>query len=170
MNIKESQGWIGKIRIVKTNIKTGKVLKDYIVKNRIMDNAFDEIIKSLYSTANSNLYLKHVAIGDDNTANSDDLESLYNETFRVPVVSRLRTGTGEVESRGVILDTEPEDVSGITTISEIGFFAGTTSLNWNGGVGKDTGIMIARIVVSPVESKTATEQINITRTDQFVRG
>lgn len=174
MKFKAKPGWIGKVKIVKTNVLTGKKTEQNIF-NRIMDDAFDELIKSLYSISNSNMYFKHIAIGDDNSANSDDMDSLVNEIYRVPVISRLRVGTGECESRGIILDTEPPDedggspdTSGYATIREIGFFAGSNSLNWNSGAGKDSGLLVARVLVT--ENKTPTEQINITRTDQFVRG
>lgn len=167
LSIKEKYGWIGKLKIVKKDIITGKTTERFIF-NRLMNNALDEIIKALYTTPN--LYLAHVAIGDDDTANSDTLTSLYNEIYRVPILNRIRTGTGELESRGILLDTEPPDLSGACTIKEIGFFCGSASYNWNGGVGSGTGIMISRIVLSPSESKTNTEQINFVRTDEFIRG
>jgi hypothetical protein len=168
MKVKSRSLWTGKIIITKKNVKTGNVVKR-LVYNRLMDNALNEIIKAFYYANGSNMYLKHVAIGDDNTANSDDLESLYNEIYRVPIVNRLKTGTGKIESRGILLDTEPSDLSGECDIKEIGFFAGDSSLNWNSGAGKDTGLMISRVVIT-TEEKTDNEQINFTRVDEFARG
>lgn len=167
LSIKDKYGWIGKLKIIKKDVITGKTT-ERLLFNRLMNNALDEIIKAFYTVPD--LYLAHVAIGDDNTANSDTLTTLYNEIYRVPVLNRIRTGTGEIESRSILLDTEPPALSGICDIKEIGFFCGTQSINWDGGVGKDTGLMISRIIVSPTESKTATEQINFVRTDEFTRG
>lgn len=170
IKIKEKHGWIGKVRLIKRDIKTNKIITNRIIFNRLMNNALDEIIKAFYGTGETDLLLKHVAIGDDDTANTDNLTELYNEIYRTPIVSKLRTGTGLIQSTGIILDTEPIDLGGIVTIKEIGFFCGDNSINWTDGAGKDTGLMISRIVLDPVESKTATEQINFVREDEFTRG
>jgi hypothetical protein len=161
MKINENFGWKGTLKIITSNYIR-------VIKNRLMNNALDEIIKALYS--DTNMQLKHIAIGDDDTANIDTLTTLYNEIYRVPVLSKLRTGTGEITSRAVLQDVQPEALSGICTIKEIGFFCGDNSYNWNGGSGKDTGLMISRIILSPSESKIATEQIEFSRTDEFTRG
>lgn len=168
--INEKYGWTGKVRIIKKDIKTNKIITNRVIFNRLMNLALDEVIKCFYGTGETDLILKHVAIGDDNTANLDTMTTLVNEVYRVPIVSKLKTGTGKVQSIGILLDTEPPDLSGIVTIKEIGFFCGSESINWNDGAGKDTGLMISRIVLSPVESKTATEQINFVREDEFSRG
>lgn len=169
MFIKEKYGWSGKVRLIKRDIRTNKIITNRVIFNRIMNSALDEVIKTLY-VGETDLILKHVAIGDDATANLDTMTTLVNEVYRVPIVSKLRTGTGQIQSIGVLLDTEPPDLSGIVTIKEIGFFCGSGSINWSDGAGKDTGLMISRIVLSPVESKTATEQINFVREDEFSRG
>lgn len=169
MKIKEKfGGWRGLVKLEKVNIRTGK-RKIINYRNHIMDDALDAIISSLMLYPDPNLTLMHCAIGDDDTAETDSDETLGNEIFRTPVLSRLSTGTGEVESRAIILDREPEDLSGICTIKEIGFFAGTTSANWDSGAGKDTGLLVARLVLASPESKLADEQINITRTDTISR-
>ena len=170
IKIKEKHGWIGKVKLIKKDIRTNKIITNRIIFNRLMNNALDEIIKALYGTGDTDLILKHVAIGNDDTANTDNLTELYNEIYRTPIISKLRTGTGLVQSTGILLDTEPTDLGGIVTIKEIGFFCGVDSINWMDGSGKDTGLMISRIVLDPVESKTATEQINIVREDEFIRG
>jgi hypothetical protein len=167
--LKEKYGWIGKVRLIKKDIKTNKILTDKVFFNRLMNNALDEIIKALYNTGETNMRLRHVGFGNDNTANNDTMESLENELYRVPIITGLRIGTGIVQSTGIMLDTEPPDLAGAITIKEIGFFAGENSLNWNDGGGKDTGLMISRLVISS-ESKTDTQQINIVREDQFSRG
>lgn len=168
MHIKEFLGWIGKLEMIKKN-KKGDVISKKTVYNRLMDDGLDEIIKALYAPF-PDIELKYVAIGDDDTANSDDLTKLYNEYFRVPIVNKYRNDVGECKSVGVLLDYQPESLSGICTIKEIGFFAGTLAEDWNEGLGKDTGLMVSRIVLGSPESKTATEQIDFVRTDTFERG
>lgn len=170
MKINEKYGWKGRVRLLKFDTRTKKIITNRIIFNRLMNNALDEVIKCFYGTGETDLLLKHVAIGDDNTANLDTLTELYNEVYRVPIISKLRTGTGLVQSTGILLDTDPPDLSGIVTIKEVGFFCGAESINWTEGSGKDTGLMISRIVLNPVESKTATEQINFVREDEFTRG
>lgn len=169
MNFKESFGWKGKVQIIKKNIVTGKIVTNKSIFNRLMNEALNEIIRALSSTS-PDMRLMHVAIGDDDTANSDTLTQLYNEYYRVPIISRLIVGTGELQSRAVLLDYEPESLSGACTIKEIGFFCGSDSENWNNGVGINTGLMISRIILDTPESKTNTEQINFVRTDEFTRG
>jgi hypothetical protein len=159
--------WKGQLNIKKYN--NGQLIKDYNINNRIMNNGLDELLKALY-TNSTNLVLKHIAIGDSDTAGNDTDTTLYNEFYRVPVLTLLKSGTGVLQSYAVLLDTEPTALSGICTIKEIGFFAGSTSYNWDNGNGKNTGIMIARLVLASPESKTATEQIDFTRTDTFSRG
>ena len=170
IKINEKYGWKGKIRLIKIDTRTKKIVTNRVIFNRLMNNALNEVIKAFYGTGETDLLLKHVAIGDDNTVNLDTLENLYNEVYRVPIISKLKTGTGIVQSAGILLDTEPEDLSGIVTIKEVGFFCGANSINWTDGSGKDTGLMISRLVLDPVESKTATEQINFVREDEFTRG
>lgn len=170
MKVNEKYGWKGKVNISIMDVVTGKT-ENKVIYNRLMDNALDEIIKCMYLVTSSDMLLKHVAIGDDDTSNNDSMTALVNEIYRVPIVNRLKTGTGEFETRGVLLDTEPPDLSGACTIKEFGFFAGSNSGNWNDGDGKDTGLMISRVVLSsPWLVKTNTKQINFTRTDEFTRG
>jgi hypothetical protein len=163
----EKYGWIGKVNIIKK--KNGIITRDYIIYNRIMNAAFDEIIKALY-LPNPDMVMKYLAFGDDDTAVTNTDLTLGNELYRVPIISLLRTGTGKVQSRGVLLDTEPTATVGVMTIKEIGWFVGTTADAWNGGVGKDTGLLLSRIVLTTPEAKTDDEQIDVTRTDEFIRG
>ena len=169
MIIKEKYGWTGKVKIVKKNIITNKIVSVREINNRIMNDALDEIIKSISDNSGSDIYLKHVAIGHSAASNNDNLEQLYDEVYRVPIISHLTTGTGQCQSIATILDTEPPATGGNITIREIGFFAGTNSLNWNSGAGENTGLMISRVVVSPSEFKSDEEQINFIRTDSFIR-
>ncbi len=99
----EKYGWIGKFNIIKR--KNGVIVKNYDVFNRIMNDAFDEIIKAIYSP-NPNMQFKYLAFGDDDTAVTNADLTLGNEIYRVPIISLLRTGVGKLQSRGVLLCTE----------------------------------------------------------------
>jgi hypothetical protein len=163
IDIKEFYKWYGTVEIIKSNGSYRKI------KNLITNNALDEIIKSLYYPS-PNIELKYIAIGDDDTPTAATDTTLGNEIYRFPILTKLRAGIGEVQSRGVLSSNQPSDYAGIVTIKEIGFFCGSHAYNWMEGAGKDTGLLLSRIVLSPTESKTDTEEIQITRTDEFVRG
>lgn len=171
MNINEIVKSFGEIHIIKKNTKTNQIKK--IIKfNRITDVALNEMIR-IYSGVCINMVAAHVAFGDDDTAVSDSHESLQNEVFRVPVISRLKSGTGQYTTRAILLDTEPDfsPYNGEIEIKEMGFFVGPNSLNWNDGVGKDTGIMLSRILLTGTDGdKTDDEELEITRIDTMGRG
>lgn len=153
-------GISGKVTIVKKyKDKDSKII---IIKNRIMNNALDEMIKGFYSAWNTNMLFKHIAFGDDNTANTNTMTKLVNEIYRVPIIYKARSGIGSVICRGILKDTQPEDTAGICTIREIGLYAGSNSFDWLEGSGKDFGLLLSRIVLNPEEDKIASEEIQVT--------
>ena len=166
MNIDNGFKWSGRYEIIKKNIITGETKKLYI-KNLIVNVGLDEIIKAL--SGGVDMELAYLAIGDDSTAAAAGQTTLINEIFRVPILSKIKSGTGQLQSTALLLANEPDyaPYNGVCTVREIGLFGGGSALTWNGGVGKDTGLMISRIVISPAESKIATEEFQFTRTDTF---
>lgn len=171
MNLKEKINCNGKIQIVKKNIKTNKI-KKITIFNRITDIALDEMIR-IYSGVCVNMVAAYIAFGDDDTAVSDSDTTLKNEVFRIPVISKLKSGTGQYTTRGILLDTEPSfsPYFGEIEIKEIGFFVGTSAQEWNDGSGKDTGLLLSRIVLTGTDGdKVDDEQIEITRVDTMGRG
>lgn len=115
----------------------------------------------------------YVAFGDDDTAISDSDETLYNEVFRVPVISKLKSGTGQYTTRSILLDYEPDfsPYNGVITIKEMGFYVGPSAQPWNDGEGKDTGILLSRILITGSDGdKAADEELEITRIDTMGRG
>lgn len=168
MKINEKIGWKGTVQIKSSNPK--KPMK--IINNRITDFALNELIKSLNGdpgVSNSNLNLTYLAIGTSDDPLADDSTKLTNEVFRVPFVTWAVTGTGQLQSRSILLGTEPDyaPYNGAVNIKEIGFFGGSSAQAWDGGAGKDTGSLISRILVS--EDKEADEEYQFTRTDGLER-
>ena len=163
MKLKENLGW-GATIIITSNKKWNKPL---IIKNRITNIALTEIIKALYD--DTDLVIKHLAIGTSSKALSDSDTKLDNEVFRVPFVSWNALGAGQMQSRALLLGDEPDfaPYNGAVNIREIGFFCGSSSLDWGGGAGKDTGLMLSRILVT--KDKELREEYQITRSDQIDR-
>lgn len=162
----EKWGWKGKVTIIKK--RNNKIISSNTIYNLITNLGLNEIVKSLYSSPD--MRLKYVAIGDDNTpANAADT-TLGNEIFRTPVITQTVSGTGEVTSRAIILDSEPfaavpPPVSFQCNIREIGFFGGESASS-----AVDSGLLISRIVLTTPEAKYDNEQISFTRVDEIGRG
>ena len=156
--------WKGSYKII---TRKGIFVRD----NLIMNLAFDELIKAFYS--NTNLTYRYIAIGEDNGTIlplAATNTALGDEVYRIPVVSKLRTGTGELTSRATLTADEPNylligsgDI-GDVNIEEIGLFAGN-ALPWDGGAGKDTGLLVSRILWR--YSKESTEEIRFERVDKI---
>ncbi|MEN8907890.1 MAG: hypothetical protein ABF289_18215 [Clostridiales bacterium] len=161
-------GWSGEYTIIKKNVVTGKIIKVINVKNLITNLGLDEIIKALSSGID--MQLAYLAIGDSSLAEAASQTTLDNEIFRVPILAKTKTGTGQLQSTALLLADEPDyaPYNGVCTVREIGIFCGSAALTWNGGAGKDTGLMISRIVIT-AEAKVATEEFQFTRTDLFSR-
>lgn len=143
-------GWQGTFKI---KTKDG----EEIIKNRIMDAALTELLKVLTGDA-TNMELKYLAVGTDNTPVTNNDTQLGNEIFRTQFTSSSVTGTGELTSLAIILEAEA-----IGTIEEIGIFAGSTA-----NASADSGILVSRILWHRV--KTANDEIQFTRVDRIVRG
>ena len=169
-SIKEKYTWIGEVQIIKRDKITNKIKKIIKIKNRIMNDGLNELTKAL--SGGPDIELKYLAVGDSSAAIADTQTELDNEIFRVPVLTKIRTGTGVLQSTSILLASEPDyaPYSGVMTLREIGFFCGSAALNWDGGAGKDTGLMMSRILISPSEGKLATEEFQFVRTDTFARG
>ena len=167
MNFKESLGWNGKVYITKKNIKTKEIISQKLYYNMIMNEALNELIKSVYSTANMDL--KYLGIGTGSTAVTSSDTQLDTEVYRIPIITQYVSGTGQVTSRAILLDSEPWTAIPPPTgyqldITEIGFFGGvnaTTILN--------SGLLVSRIVLTTPEQKLDNEQITFTRIDSINR-
>lgn len=160
--IKEKHGHTGKLIIWSINSKTGEKKLKAKFTNLIMDATFNYDMQYLkgYSAASAG-QIKHLVIGDDNTAPVSTNTTLNNEVYRVPVLTQTETATGELTSEFYITSTE---FTG--TIEELGIMGGyTDSEDWDGGSGKDTGNLLAHVLYS--DTKTSNEELLIQRVDTF---
>ena len=159
MKFKEKGGWSGKVII--NSSRTGIE----IIRNRITNVALSEIVKAIYD--NPDMVLAHCAIGTGTKKLSDSDTTLENEIYRVPFVQWSPLGIGQTHAIALMTGDEPTAHGGEASIREIGFFAGSSSDDWNAGAGEDTGLMISRILVT--KNKKLGESYQITRIDQIER-
>jgi hypothetical protein len=149
-------GWQGLWKIKVIDSKTREVIEETEVKNRIMNLALDELLKVLEGDA-TDMELKYMALGTDDTPLTNNDLTLGTEIFRTPPISQNKTGTGELTTVFTVLDSEA-----VGNIEEIGIFGGTGA-----GAGVDTGLMISRILWK--RTKTNSEEIQFSRVDRMVR-
>jgi len=149
-------GVTGKYKIKIINKDTG-LIENEEINNRIMDDVLDELIKVLQGTA-TDLEIKYLALGTDNTAITDTDAALGAEIFRVALTDITKTGTGELTSLAIVLDSEAVD-----TIEEIGIFAGAAAT-----AAADSGTLVSRILWTRI--KSSSEELQFTRIDTIVRG
>jgi len=143
-------GWLGRFEI-----KTKNGI--FILKNRIMNNAIDELLKAL-SGNEPDIMLKYLAIGTGTTGLLNTQTQLENEVFRTPFITITKTGIGRLTSIATILDVDYDG-----PINEVGVFCGDSATT-----SADTGLMLSRVLWN--YTKTATEEIQITRYDNIERG
>lgn len=143
--ISEKFNWHGHILAVVRDHVTKKIKLRKIIQNQITDNAVDEIIKGLYALS-PDMEIKEMAFGDGTTSPSSSDTALDNETYRVSNTELDRTDTGQVTSEFVLNYVEYLAVQPSGVINEIGIFAGSSAAVWGGGAGKDTGLLIARVL------------------------
>jgi len=138
---------------VKENGKTKEKVK---IKNLIMNNALDEVLKSLQDLT-VDIGIKYLALGTSDTANTNALTQLGNEIFRTQFVDQDKVDIGELRTIFTVLDSEA-----VAQIEEIGIFCGSSATS-----SANSGLMLSRILWS--RNKTNTEEIQFTRVDKVVR-
>lgn len=141
----------------------GHVLEQVTLTNTITDLLLNLYRDALAGDITADEFeVKYLAVGDDNTPPPDPGDTtLGNETFRKPLTSSSKPGTGQYKTVTYIAPAEAEGL-----IEELGWFAGPAAQPWGGGAGKDTGTLIARVLYS--RNKTALESIQVERTDTIV--
>jgi hypothetical protein len=152
-------GWNGSFRIfsISNVTNTPELVKSF--PNLLTDAAVNEQKKSLYIYTDD-LFIYHLALGNDDTAPTVNDAKLGNEIYRVPKSSEDATTSKVLISEFYVTDSE---FSG--QIEELGTYGSYDSDDWDGGTGKDTGFLISRVLFS--YNKTTSEQLLIQRTDTF---
>lgn len=147
-----------------TNVKVtardlaGRVLDVQEMKNLLVTSGLNMHRDGQYGDVGDQ-EVKAMTIGDDSTAPDLTDTVLGNETFRKARTSQSKPANGAVKYVQYIA---PAEAVGI--IEELGWVAGA-AVNTASPAGKDTGIMIARVLYSRV--KTNLESLQIERTDTF---
>jgi len=151
--------WQGFFLVKIKDCISNKIIEKKIINN-ITDIAFNEIIKPLYDSLYlPNIEIKELAIGTGLTAPSGTDTKLVTEVYRISdSMAPISTGTGQVTTEFILKGTEYTG-----PIEEIGIFAGSSALPWSGGAGKDTGLLIARILWN--HTMISTEEIYFQRVD-----
>lgn len=148
--------WEGIIYIKIFNKITGQI-KRFKIKNLITNLGFDEIIKSFYTSA-PDMQIKEFAIGTGTTSPAASDTKLSNEIYRISDSTIERSGTGQVTSEFILKGSEYTGA-----IEELGIFCGSLAQTWSSGAGKDTGLLLARVLWS--YTLTVDEEIYFRRVD-----
>jgi hypothetical protein len=150
-------GWQGEFVIQIRNKDTGEITEERI-KNRVMDTVLNQLSETLLGNS-TDLEIKYLALGTDDTPITDTDTQLGAEIFRTPPsVASARTATGSIETEFIVLDTEA-----VANIEEIGIFVGSTA-----GAGANTGTLLSRILWK--KNKTDSEEFTFKRIDRIGRG
>ena len=164
MNIKSNLKPISNIRITVRDLE-GKITERVTLKNTITNLLFNLYRDALAGDWGNILdaKIKHIAIGDDDgTALPLAVTNvaLGNEVFRVALTDEDVSVTAQYTT---VFYLAPDEAVG--TIEELGWYAGTASIDWGGGAGKDTGTLIARVFWT--HTKTIVESIQFERVDSI---
>ena len=139
--------------------RNGKLFKHDLIKNIITDVALNKEIEILLGNA-PDLEIAYMAFGTDNTTPTASDTTLGSESARYqPTTAFARNGVGVTEGSFFLTSS---DLVGVN-IEEIGVFCGSSAT-----ASADTGTLLSRILWS--FSKTANDEIEITRTDTVARG
>ncbi len=155
MKIQERRAWAGRIRVTARDLE-GNITDVEEFDNLLTTTGFNMVRDGLFGDV-SDFEVKALTIGDDATAPTIADTVLGNETFRKARTSQSKPADGQVQYFQYISPSEA-----VGTIEELGWVAGA-AVNTASPAGKDTGIMIARVLYS--RNKTALESLQIERVD-----
>lgn len=152
----EIRGWNGTFDVFIKD-EFGDWKHETTIKNMVTDAGLNLLRESLRGTITDS-EIKYIAVGTSSATVSASDTQLGAEIFRKPVYSKSVTGTGQLQTIGILTETEA-----VANIQEIGVFAGSTA-----SAATNSGIMISRVLYS--RNKTNLESIQIQRTDTIARG
>lgn len=148
---------IYKIKKIKTS--SGEILNKKIIKNTITNIALNEMNK-IFSGNAVDMEMKELAIGTGSTTPSTSNTTLETEVYRTTKTDQNTTDTGQTTTEFVLNGSEYAG-----DIKEIGLFGSSTADPWSGGTGKDTGLLISRVLYD--DTLAVDESIYIQRIDQI---
>ena len=153
-SFEERIGWTGLVT-VRVYDQNGNTIDVWQKKNLITD-AGKNLVRDALKGTTTDLKIKYVALGSNNTAPAGSQTTLLSEQFRKAITLQSAGSTGIVTTTGFIAAAEATTF----TTQEIGWFAGPSAT-----ASANTGIMIARVLYS--RTKSALESLEIDRTDTF---
>lgn len=136
-SVKEKKLHTGIFRIFEKNIYKNNKFKQIDEIHNLITNICLESESKIFMGESPNLWIKYIALGDDNTAVAATDTLLGNEVFRTRHVSQVYSATGIVTSEFYVTDT---DANG-EDIQELGIFAGNTAI-----ATIDTGRLISHVL------------------------
>jgi len=154
---------ISNVRITVRDLD-GNITEQVVLKNTITNLLFNLYRDALAGDWGNILdaKIKHIAIGTDNTLPAVTDTTLGVEVYRVPLTDEDVTVTAQYTT---VFYLAPDEPAAGAAIKELGWFAGTGSLDWGGGAGADTGTLIARVLWT--HTKTTVESIQFERIDKI---
>lgn len=117
--MKDNVQWKGKYEI--KVLENGKVVKEDVIYNRILDQALTEMGKALYDGSND-CVVNYLALGTDTATLLNTVTSLGSETFRTYKALSTISNIGEIQNTFYILNNEAK-----FHIREVGVFMGSTA-------------------------------------------
>lgn len=154
--MKQTWTYRGRVKITARDL-SGVIIDVVEFDNLITTDALNMMRDGLYGDV-TDMEIKYLAYGDDNTAPAVGQSDLINEVARKARTSQSKPAAGQ---QTYVQYIDPSEW--IDQIEELGWFAGAAA-----GAGAGTGIMVSRVLYS--RNKTALESLQIERTDTFEEG
>ena len=137
--------------------KNKNVFKTEFLKNRITNVGLNTWANALIGNS-TDIEIKRLALGTDDTAINDNDTTLGSEVFRVEDIDLEISTVGQTKSVFEITETEA-----LAEIKEIGIFCGSTATGTT-----DTGTMLSRILWD-IDRTSGASSIRFIRLDTFER-
>lgn len=154
VKIKGKRGWQGKVRIIACNLDGSvKDITEIDLVNKINDLDLNMMRDALKGTV-TDLKLKYMGWGNDNTGPLAGDTKLGNEFGRKQITLQENGATGVLVTTTYVAPYEGNDQK----IEELAWFAGVNATGT-----KDSGILVGRVLYS--RQKTNLESLQVERTD-----
>jgi len=149
----EGMHWSGLVRVTITPLDGGPVEVSEFPNLITTDGK--NLVRDALRGVTTDLAIKYLGVGTDNTAPSAGQHTLIAESMRKAVTSQSTPGNGQTKTTVYLSGTDAN-----VGINELGWFAGPLA---TGSAG--SGVMVARVLYA--HTKTSLESIQVDRTDTF---